>query len=404
MLYGQGEEEPRLLSDEPSRCRFCREFFRITGKEVNCRQAHLYGSTQSVRFGGKYTYFCPLSLVFFTSPVIIDGLFRGALVGGPVLLVTHREFLEDDIVARFHLTGDEKNRLEETVNRLPYVSPERARALSETLLHTASWISGIHVPSFIQSEEKIRQQNRIGEYIQELKAGSETLPYYPMEKEKRLLELIARGDKAGSSAVLNEILGALYYTAGGDFEVIKIRTLELMVLLSRAALEGGADTEEIFGLNFNYLKELNRLRTVDELNQWLAKIMHRFVDFVFDCRAVGHTDAVFKAIQFIQKNFAAKLSLEDVAEHVYLSPSYFSRIFKEEMDISFKNYLNDVRIRRSRDLLVNTDLQLVDIAGAVGYEDQSYFTKVFKKICGISPGKYRETRGRMPENREEIHE
>ena len=62
-------------------------------------------------------------------------------------------------------------------------------------------------------------------------------PPTPTSIEALADESIARGDKAGSSAVLNEILGALYYTAGGDFEVIKIRTLELMVLLSRAALE-----------------------------------------------------------------------------------------------------------------------------------------------------------------------
>ena len=71
------------------------------------------------------------------------------------------------------------------------------------------------------------------------------------------------------------------------------------------------------------------------------------------------------------------------------------------MSLSFKNYLNTLRIDKSKSLLDNSDIQLVDIAGMVGYEDQSYFTKVFKKLTGISPGKYRERRGRIQNFKEE---
>ncbi len=74
---------------------------------------------------------------------------------------------------------------------------------------------------------------------------------------------------------------------------------------------------------------------------------------------------------------------------VYLSPSYFSRIFKEETQRTFVVFLNEVRIAHSKKLLRDKTIKLVDIAAMVGFEDQSYFTKVFKKQQAVTPLQYR---------------
>jgi len=118
---------------------------------------------------------------------------------------------------------------------------------------------------------------------------------------------------------------------------------------------------------------------------------------------VKHADAIYKSIQYLNDHYTEKVSLDDVAGEVYLSPAYFSKIFKEDMNISFKNYLNTLRIDKSKSLLSNTEIPLIEIAGLVGYEDQSYFSKVFKKLAGISPGKYRERRGKITASGQEIH-
>lgn len=78
---------------------------------------------------------------------------------------------------------------------------------------------------------------------------------------------------------------------------------------------------------------------------------------------------------------------------MHLSKSYLSRIFKEELNCTFTSYTNKLRIEKSKAYLLNDDLSLADIAMLTGFDDQSYFTKVFKKTMGISPGKFRETRG-----------
>lgn len=205
--------------------------------------------------------------------------------------------------------------------------------------------------------------------------------------------MIANGDRPESQRILNEILGYVFFSSGKDFSIIKSRVLELVVLLSRAAVEGGADSAEIFGLNDNYINEINNFKTVEDLTYWLSKIMARFTDCVFDLADIRHKDTIFKAFDYIRKNYMLPITLEDVSKYVYLNPSYFSRIFKNEMKCTFVFYVNKIRINAGKRLLADTSLPLTDISSMVGFEDQSYFTKVFKKITGVTPGRFRELRG-----------
>ena len=138
------------------------------------------------------------------------------------------------------------------------------------------------------------------------------------------------------------------------------------------------------------------MRSVDDLALWLSGIMARFTDLVLPLEGVKHADAMQKALRYINANYAEEITLESVAAAVKRSPTYFSKLFSEEMGCRFTAYMNSVRVERAKLLLRDTDIPLVDIAGMVGYEDQSYFTKVFRRGAGLSPGKYRESGGRLP--------
>jgi len=218
---------------------------------------------------------------------------------------------------------------------------------------------------------------------------------YPLDKERELLRLIASGDKQGSQKVLNEILGYVFFSSAGKIDVVKARVLELVVLLSRAAMEGGAEVEQIFGLNYNYLNQIHKFKTIEEISYWLSRILSRFTDLVFNLQDVKHVDVIYKAIDYIKRNYMRKISLKDVADQVLLSPSYFSKLFKDEMNCNFNHFLNQVRIERSKTVLLDNSIPLVDVAFLMGFEDQSYFTKVFKRMTGVSPGRYRESRGQI---------
>jgi two-component system, response regulator YesN len=374
-------------------CDFC-----ITLNKTDCANAKLYGSYQAERFGGSYIFFCPLGLVHWASPIIIQGIVKGSVLGGPVLMVEPEEFLIDEIIRKNNIEEAFVAELIKFIHQVPVVKPDQVHNYAELLFIVTSHLSDVPPSEYLEDQAYLNQQKDISEFIYDLKikdADTRSVANYPIEKEKKLLTLIAQGDKAGSQKTLNEIFGYIFFATGGNFEVTKARVLELIVLLSRAALEGGADIEQIFGLNFQYLSQLEQFHTFEELTFWLSKIMARFTDCVFNLTQVKHIDVIYKAIDYLKRNYMKKITLEEVANYINLSPSYFCKIFKDEMKLSFNQYLNKVRINMSKKLLADDSIALVDVTNLVGYEDQSYFSRVFKKQTGVSPGRYRESRGQI---------
>jgi two-component system response regulator YesN len=379
-----------------SKCDICSYIPNITKADFNCKNVHAYGLLQAERFGGRYIYFCPVGLTWFVSPIANSDKIIGALLGGPLLMFEKQEFLDYDILQKHEPQKSNYDDIVKCLDTIPEVSPERVNSLSEMLLYSSSYLLYNEKNMSVEKSEASEQQGEINEYLKSIKLVDESeSPVYPLTKENELLSAITEGDKQEASRLLNEILGYIFFTAGGIFEVIRARILELVVLLSRAALAGGAESEQIFGLNYKYITEINKFKNVDELCFWLTEIMKKFMNNMFRFNEVQHVDVIYKAIDYIRRNYMKKISLDDVALNVYLSPSYFSKIFKNEMKCNFSVYLNNVRIEHSKKLLLSNEVKLVDVAGIVGFENQSYFSKVFKKLTGGTPKKYRETRGKL---------
>jgi AraC-like DNA-binding protein len=234
----------------------------------------------------------------------------------------------------------------------------------------------------------------ISDYIQDLKkAEGDGAKLYPLDKEDELLAAMQRGDKKSATGLLNQILGHIFFYSGLSMDVIRSRVVELVALLSRAAVKGGADMEAVLGMNYTYLNEVDKVNSIEDLAYWLSLVMNRYMDTVFPFVAVKHVNTIYKAVDFIRSNYMNKITLEETAQYVYLSPAYFSKIFKEETKSNFNVFLNNIRIEQAKKLLLNDNINLSDISNIVGYEDQSYFTKVFKRVTGVSPGRFRQARG-----------
>lgn len=94
---------------------------------------------------------------------------------------------------------------------------------------------------------------------------------------------------------------------------------------------------------------------------------------------------------YVKENLEKDLSLVRLAELHHFNPSYLSRFFKQEMGINLSEFIDDCRIRRAKELLQNTDLMIREVALQVGYEAAHSFTRLFKKITGMTPQDYRES-------------
>ena len=112
-------------------------------------------------------------------------------------------------------------------------------------------------------------------------------------------------------------------------------------------------------------------------------------------REMGQTKAkgsapAMRAKAYIDENYAAPLSLEGVARHVAVTPTYLSSCFARDMGMGFVEYIKSVRVAHAKRMLIHSDLSVDEVSAACGYQDTKYFKQVFKQLTGMSPHAYRQ--------------
>ncbi|MBC1471876.1 helix-turn-helix transcriptional regulator [Listeria seeligeri] len=105
----------------------------------------------------------------------------------------------------------------------------------------------------------------------------------------------------------------------------------------------------------------------------------------------GEHKEIKQAIRYIKKNIHRSITLEEVANYVYLSPFYLSKLFKNELNINFINYVNEQKMLYAKEQLEKSDWAVHTIAKNLGFSRASYFCKVFKKTFDMTPKEYRDS-------------
>lgn len=371
-------------------CNLCsREQIKRKGM-LSCANIHRDGVFQAERWGGKYEYLCPAGAAFICAALKGRETLCG-ITAGPFIMVEHSEFKDEDLERFFN--ADIPAEISQQANNLTYYYSGRVSYITDTLYMVAF---------YTQKKDSLKES--IFRQIEKSRAFSQTTGFddldadnskYPIEHERLLYSFISQGNKEASQRALNEILGHIFFRSGGNFEFQKARIVELVVILSRAAIEGGADITEVFGINSDFLNDIQSFSSPDELNQWLSSLLIRFTNSFFSPPEQKHSQTINRVISFIRKNYMKKISLNDISRHMNMSVSYLCRLFKEETDTNINAFINNVRIENAKLFLLDNEIPLIEAAYLSGFEDQSYFSKVFKKYTNMTPGKYRENKGRI---------
>jgi AraC-like DNA-binding protein/ligand-binding sensor protein len=355
-----------------------------------CNMMHVQAIKNAPRFGGSYIYMCDLGFMFWTSPIFLNGHFAGALTASGFLGIDRQETTE---ALRDMSCGEiPEDELQERLAGFPTCEPERIKALAELLLICAESLSVGKEAYHELLRRRALQQAGITEQISLLKdkypEGLDA-PGYPLHKERMLLAALRRGDHDMGRKILNELLGSLLFSNPDHFKYIQFRSIELVVLLSRTAISPGSSEASLLETNNQYLQRIQDTKNIEELTDELHSIVENIAGQIFSFRGIRHAAALKKAERFIMENFTRKISLKEIASASGLSAPYFSTIFKEEMGENLSGYLNRLRVEKACRMLTETETTLSEIAGSCGFEDQSWFSKIFKSYTGISPGKYR---------------
>ena len=373
-----------------SSCQLCQAAGR---GDQECIQAHNYGMEESARFGGKYIYFCPMGLVCFVSPILGERSIEARLTVGPLLLVEQQDYITCDLEGQNGLTGPALEHAVGVLQNIPYVAADKVSQMST--LHFMAVNSINHVSDanrMLETQGADAVQGQITAYLQQLKHDSTAAPY-PFEKERALLHCVRQANREDTNRLLNELLSHILFSSAGDLSYIKARIYELFTQITRTAIEAGADPDQTLQSNSSYFLKISQISDFNSLCHWMVRVTNTLIDHIFQATSAQHASTIHQSVHYINAHYNEKITLEAMARRAYLSPSYFSRIFKEETGEPFSNFLNRVRIERSKELLRHKNLRLIDIAQLVGFADQSYYSKVFKRIEGISPLQYRLSEG-----------
>jgi YesN/AraC family two-component response regulator len=344
-------------------CKHCaRKNDEAMGKNT-CSLLHIKAIEEARRLGGSYIYVCSDGFVFWTSPFYSGERFAGALLSGGVV-------------------KSEEN-------------SDKVKALAQMMLICADQISGL---SFVQKNitprltvprQELRLQAQESGAVKEKNHKAQNA--YPMDMERRLLASLRRGDNIEARKILVDLLNTLHRDTKENFPVFRLKAMELAVLLSRAVSDPKDIKNDVdLDTNNRYLIKIEESSTLQEITEILSIITERMSGKIFSFHGVRHFSALRKAERYIWENYTRKISLKEIAHASGLSAPYFSTIFKEEMGENLSNYLNRLRVEKAAVMLATTNLPISGVAAACGFEDQSWFSKIFKNNTGFTPAKYRE--------------
>ena len=139
------------------------------------------------------------------------------------------------------------------------------------------------------------------------------------------------------------------------------------------------------------LDDVTELQLTAELYKLLAFLMKEFPSKAMSDSSILIQNYIKQAKKIIHTQYGNPLKISDIAKKLNLNRSYLYKIFKEETDYSLKDYLIQIRMEKSADLLTSTTFHISEIANAVGFPDALAFSKAFKKHFGQSPSHYRKT-------------
>jgi AraC-like DNA-binding protein/ligand-binding sensor protein len=374
-------------------CKFCKTHFRAPSKawadnEYPCSQKHINAISESRRMGSSYIYLCKMGFTFWASPLYSGGRYIGSVISGYILGIKRGE--AEKKFCSLCRTEKEAEEILCFLNETPEKNPDEVKALAQMLLVCAGVISGRESPPANTAAEHTGDSENRARKIQEpLK------PESSLEKERTLLAALRHGDAATGRKILDELIH-IFRAAGNDnFEFVQFRAIELVTFLSRTAAFNACEDSAVLEDNNRHLKRLQDSRTIEELTENLHKIMENMASQVFFFKGIRHASALRRAERYIWENYTRKISLKEIAGASGLSAPYFSSVFKEEMGENLSTHLNRLRVEKASVMLSETELSLNEIAGACGFEDQSWFSKIFKIYTGLSPGKYRELGGNI---------
>lgn len=266
----------------------------------------------------------------------------------------------------------------ETERRMELIEHNLQKLLGVSMVYAAVYFHGgtDRLRRFYEAAVKRLGSRPIG--------GEEDGAAPSLDEERRLVNLLYRGDAAGVRELLLRILDGAH-EQGVSLEALCSRLIGTLRRYLKAETGPAAEAQLARQVN-----ELFRSRlSAGELRRRVLDCYEAAIALAACAGAGGGPASIQNAVVYIRAHYRENLSLAEVAQSCGISEVYLSKRFKSEMNVSFVSYVNGLRIDDARELLRNPALSLREIAERTGFHNYNYFIKVFKDATGVTPMYFR---------------
>ncbi|MGG1519497.1 helix-turn-helix transcriptional regulator [Paenibacillus oryzisoli] len=326
-------------------------------------------------------------LEYIASAVWREGQYGGFLLVGPYLSGMPDSDWISDIIVRNQLPVSERKQLQAFYQSLMVVGSNETNRMGDLLVNlcghpyrSAELLTPVVIQPVLSKEQ---QENHIAANLSIIEAR--------YAHEKKLMDAIARGDKAGLRKLQAE-MGSLFQLPDRIPESPIRSTKNLLITLNTlcriAAERGGLHPVYLHHISEKFSITIERSANLPQLKKMSTVMLEEYCDAVSEKSTQGFSLVVKQAINHIDFHVAKPLSLQEIADEIHVNASHLSRKFKQETGMALTDYIQRQRVQASKLYLRRGGIPITEIAFMVGFNDVNYFTRVFKRCEGMTPTQY----------------
>lgn len=209
--------------------------------------------------------------------------------------------------------------------------------------------------------------------------------YYTLtlDDEKNLLRAIIE-ENINEAVVLVEGYLDKFKIEYEEVNTIKVWIIDLVNILTRIAMKCEIDPQVLFETNYIPYEEIDSKQNIEDIKNWFVSIIKKIVD-INNGENNLYRSEILKAVEYIENHCTEDIYLRDVANHVNISPNYFSMIFKKEIGVVFSEFLLNARLEKSKIFLKKKGIKIYEAAFKAGFNNDQYFNRIFKQKFGVTP-------------------
>ncbi|NLD26609.1 MAG: AraC family transcriptional regulator, partial [Acholeplasmataceae bacterium] len=329
------------------------EYMKKIGKNQSCIAHMAYSGKKAAELGGTYIFKCG-NMIKSSASILFEEKLIGSLSCGPVLLWDVDEYSLSEMTnwAVEHEVSAENMDL--FLKNTKQLSCETMTSAAKMLAMMVDLMCKEESRYLSQREKISQQQKEISELIQEKKLNALSLDAlerkakfrkFPIEMERELIASMRVGKITNAKRILNDILSEIFSVSSGNLDIIKSRLFELSAILMRAGVDNGASLLDMSKIIIDFSKILNQEISFEEMCLITSDTMETIILAIAknpDNRR--RNEKLINALEYIKQNYHQDLSLGLVSKKVYVSSYYLSHLFRDELNMTFSDYVNKVRM------------------------------------------------------------